>query len=107
MTTEHRHDIEILREDYRTRGSYVATVPGVRGIARLEYRRERADALVAERTEASPALHELGVDLALVERMVEDARRDNVRIYAVCPYVEEQRRAHPEWHDVFRAATFG
>ena len=106
MISNEGHNIHIQRQDYRVRGSYVATVRGVHGIARLAYRRERPGVIVAERTETSPALQKLGVDHALVERMVEDARRETFKIYAVCPYVEEQRRAHPEWHDVFRAATF-
>jgi predicted GNAT family acetyltransferase len=93
--------ISIERQDYKTRGSYVATVSGTHGIARLAYRRERADLIVAERTETSEQLHGLGVDLALVRRMVEDARRDNVKIYALCTYVAEARRNHPEWADVF------
>jgi len=71
------------------------------GIARLAYRREREDLIIAERTEISPQLAGLGVDLALIERMVEDARREQVKIYALCSYVEEERRSHPEWADVF------
>src|SRR5687768_17068525 len=94
--------ITIERQDYRTRGSYVATVQGVHGIARVAYRREREDLIVAERTETSPQFQGLGVDLALVERMVEDARRQKVKIYALCSYVDEQRRSHPEWADVFQ-----
>jgi predicted GNAT family acetyltransferase len=94
--------ITIERQDYKARGSYVATVPGVHGIARLAYRRERDDSIVAERTETSPQFKGLGVDLALVERMVEDARREKVKIYALCSYVDEQRRSHPEWADVFQ-----
>ena len=94
--------LKIERQDYKTRGSYVATVAGTHGIARLAYRRERSDLIVAERTETSPQLQELGVDLALVERMVEDARRERVKVYALCTYVEDQRRRHPEWADVFQ-----
>jgi uncharacterized protein len=93
--------VRIQRQDYKSRGSYVATVAGTHGIARLAYRRERDDLIVAERTETSEQLRGLGVDHALVERMVEDARRENVRIYASCSYVEEERRSHPEWADVF------
>ena len=93
--------ISIERQDYRTRGSYVATVAGIHGIARLAYRRENADLIIAERTETSEQLHGLGVDLALVRRMVEDARRENVKIFALCTYVEEARHNHPEWADVF------
>ena len=94
-------NITIERQDYKTRGSYVATVAGVSGIARLTYTRPRPGFIVAERTEGSPQFEGLGVNLALVTRMVEDARRENVKIYALCTYVEDQRRKHPEWADVF------
>lgn len=97
--------IRIDRQDYRKVGSYVGTMAGVHGIARLNYRRERDDLLVAEHTESSESFRGLGVAEALVERMVEDARTEGFKIYALCSYVEDQRRAHPEWADVFR--TFG
>jgi uncharacterized protein len=93
--------INIDRQDYRTRGSYVATVSGMHGIARLGYRRERDDLIVAERTEVSPQLSGLGVDRALLERMVEDSRREGVKIYALCSYVNDERQRHPEWADAF------
>jgi len=89
--------IRIQRQDYRTRGTYVGTLDGVHGIARLNYKRERPDLLMAEHTEISDSLRERGVTGALVARMVEDARTDRVKIYALCAYVEDQRRAHPEW----------
>lgn len=101
MTAHGTHAIHIDRQDYRTRGSYVATMEGVHGIARLGYRRHRDDLIIAERTEVSPQFDGLGVDLALVERMVEDARRESVKIYAECSYVNDVRRSHPEWADVF------
>jgi predicted GNAT family acetyltransferase len=93
--------IKIHRQDYPTRGPYVGTHTGVHGIARLNYKRERPDLLIAEHTETSDSLREHGVTGALVARMVEDARTDQVKIYALCSYVDDQRRAHPEWSDVF------
>ena len=93
--------IKIQRQDYRSRGTYVGTLEGVHGIARLNYKRERPDLIIAEHTETSDTLREHGVSGALVARMVEDARNDRVKIYALCSYVEDQRRAHPEWSDVF------
>jgi uncharacterized protein len=93
--------IRIQRQDYKARGTYVGTLEGVHGIARLNYKRERPDLLIAEHTETSDTLREHGVSGALVARMVEDARSDGVKIYALCSYVEDQRRAHPEWSDVF------
>jgi predicted GNAT family acetyltransferase len=94
--------IDIQRQDYRTRGSYVATVPGIHGIARLAYKHERPGLVIAERTEISESLDGKGVGLALLTRMVEDARTEGFKIYALCTYVEDERRSHPEWADVFR-----
>ena len=94
--------ITIERQDYPARGSYVATVRGAHGIARLAYRRQRPDLIVAERTEISPELAGFPIGPAMLERMVADARRENVKIYALCTYVEDQRRMHPEWADVFQ-----
>jgi predicted GNAT family acetyltransferase len=93
--------IKIHRQDYKTRGTYVGTLPGVHGIARLNYKRERPDLLIAEHTETSDTLREHGAAAALVARMVEDARSEGAKIYALCSYVDDQRRAHQEWSDVF------
>ncbi|MGZ5093475.1 MAG: GNAT family N-acetyltransferase [Burkholderiales bacterium] len=98
--------INIERQDYKTRGSYVGTISGIHGIARLFYKRARDDLIVAEHTETSEQLQGHGVALALVQRMVDDARTDNVKIYALCSYVEEERRSHPEWADVFYVPVF-
>ena len=94
--------VRIDRQDYKTRGTYVATMRGVHGIARLNYRRERDDLLIAEHTETSESFQGKGVGVALIERMVEDARTEGFKIYALCSYVEDERRTHPEWADVFR-----
>ena len=91
----------IQRQDYPTRGAYVGTLSGVHGIARLAYKRERPDLLIAEHTETSDTLREHGIAGALVARMVEDARAERVKIYALCSYVDDERRAHPDWSDVF------
>ena len=93
--------IRIQRQDYKTRGTYVATIPDVHGIARLNYKHERRGLIIAERTEISDTLKDKGAGLALLTRMVEDARKEGVKIYALCTYVEDQRRSHPEWADVF------
>src|SRR3954465_9334844 len=94
-------EIKIERQDYRTRGTYVGTVPGLHGIARLNYKRERPDLWIAEHTETTESLRSSGIAAALVTRMVEDARKESTRIYALCSYVDEERRAHPDWSDVF------
>jgi predicted GNAT family acetyltransferase len=34
--------------------------------------------------------------------MVEDARSEGARIFALCPFVKAERAKHPEWADVFQ-----
>ena len=97
--------IRIQRQDYKTRGSYVATIPGVHGIARLNYKHERPGLIIAERTEVSDTLKDKGAALALLTRMVEDARKEGVKIYPLCTYVIDERRRHPEWADVFHTPS--
>jgi uncharacterized protein len=92
--------LHITRTDYARSGSYVGTLPGVAGIARLNYRRQRPDLLVAERTEVSGSLRAHGAGTALAAQMVDDARAAGVKIFFMCPYLNVERRKHPEWEDV-------
>src|SRR5262249_31077311 len=100
-------DIRIQRQDYKTRGTYVATIPGVHGIARLNYKHEQPGLIIAEHTEWTDTMKDTGAPLALVTRMVEDARKEGVKIYALCTYVQDERRKHPEWADVFHVPGAG
>jgi len=34
--------------------------------------------------------------------LVEDARKEGVKIYVLCPFVNAERRKHPDWADVFQ-----
>ena len=95
--------IDIVRNDQESRGSYVATMAGVDGSGRLDYRRERDNLVVATHTESPESFRGKGVGQALVERMVDDARKEGVKIQAVCTFVESMRRRHPEWADAFHA----
>ena len=39
--------------------------------------------------------------LALATRLVEDARSMGFKIMPLCPFVNAQRKKHPEWADAF------
>jgi predicted GNAT family acetyltransferase len=79
----------------------VGAVSGIEGEARLVYRHERPDLIVAVHTETSGALRGKGLAVKLVERLVEDARSQGVKVRALCSYVEHEQQKHPEWADVF------
>ena len=48
------------------------------------------------------AFRGMGVARALAQRLVDDARAQGVKIIPLCPYVNAERRKHPDWSDVFQ-----
>jgi predicted GNAT family acetyltransferase len=57
--------------------------------------------IIADHTGVPDTMRGMGVAKALATRLVEDARAEGVKIMALCPYVNAERRKHPEWADVF------
>jgi predicted GNAT family acetyltransferase len=40
------------------------------------------------------------IGVALVERAVEDARAEGIKIVPLCPFAKAQIARHPEWQEV-------
>ncbi|WP_334149649.1 GNAT family N-acetyltransferase [Hyphomicrobium sp.] len=92
--------VTVRKEETAHGGRYVATVAGKPGEAELTFAVRGAGRISADHTGAPGTLRGTGAALALVEHMVEDARRSGFKIVPVCSYVEAQFDRHPEWHDV-------
>jgi predicted GNAT family acetyltransferase len=92
----------ITREDHPTRGRYVARLDGIDAEAELTFSRASEKLIIADHTGVPDAFRGQGVGRALVMRMVEDARAQGFKIFALCPYVNAERKKHPEWADVFQ-----
>lgn len=92
--------ISFLKETTPKGGRYLATVDDIDGEAELAFTNRGPDLISADHTGAPDSLRGTGAALALVEHMVEDARRSGFRIIPVCPYVKAQLKRHPEWQDV-------
>jgi uncharacterized protein len=93
-------DIQIELQKTERGGRYAARIVGVTGEAELTYT-ARGPALVsADHTEAPLSMRGTGVALALVERLIADARAGGFKIKPVCPYVQALALKHPEWADV-------
>ena len=57
---------------------------------------------LARELNTEPAQLSEGAGQALVERLGADARAEGFKIVPLCPFVNAQRRRHPDWSDVFQ-----
>ncbi|MDO9640129.1 MAG: GNAT family N-acetyltransferase [Pseudotabrizicola sp.] len=87
------------REDHATKGRYVLTRNGVE--AEITFSVTTPTLIIADHTSVPDALRGTGVGVALVAFMVTDARTRGIKIVPLCPFVNAQRRKHPEWADAF------
>ncbi|WP_417770235.1 GNAT family N-acetyltransferase [Stappia sp.] len=91
--------IDVERTD--SKGRYVARIEGHSEEAELTFSVASPTLVIADHTGVPDAFRGMGVGLALVERLVADARADGFRIMPLCPFVNAQRKKHPEWADAF------
>ncbi|WP_454190048.1 GNAT family N-acetyltransferase [Paenibacillus sp. Marseille-Q7038] len=61
---------------------------------------EGYEVIDVDHTSVSDQLQGKGVGGALVKRIVEHARENNLRIVPSCPFAESTIRKHPEYQDV-------
>lgn len=92
----------ITREDAPTRGRYVARVEGIDAEAELTYSRAGPNLIIVDHTEVPDAFRGQGMGRKLATRMVEDARKEGFKIFALCTFVNAERQKHPDWADVFQ-----
>jgi len=85
-------------------GRYVARIDGVDGEAEITYTVLSTTLISADHTGAPESMRGTGAALALVERMVADARQSGFKIQPLCPYVLAQYKRHPDWQDVMTVA---
>lgn len=94
--------VTIEREEGETKGRYIARVEGMDGVGELTYSRANPHLIIADHTAVDDSLRGYGVAKALSTRLVEDARAEDVKIIPLCPYVNAERRKHPEWAEMFQ-----
>jgi predicted GNAT family acetyltransferase len=90
---------QVIREQGETKGRYVIRKDGA--VAELTYSITTPTLTIADHTGVPEAFRGTGAGLALVEAMIADARREGFKIMPLCPFVNAQRKEHPEWADVF------
>ncbi len=89
--------MEIIREDNKSGGRYVATVDGHE--AEITFSRTSPTLIIVDHTGVPDALRGRGVGQALAQKVIEDARENGWRIIALCSFFKAQVQRHPEWAD--------
>ncbi len=90
----------IAREVDGGRGRHVLHRDG--HVAELAYSVTSPTLIIADHTAVPEALRGTGAGQALVRQIVDGALAEGVRIVPLCPFVNAQRRRHPEWAAAFR-----
>jgi predicted GNAT family acetyltransferase len=90
---------EIARKVDGSKGRYVIRREGAE--AELTYSIASPALVIADHTGVPDSFRGTGAGAALVARLVADARAEGFRIMPLCPFVNAQRKRHPEWADAF------
>ncbi len=96
------HITNIAHEISAEKGRYVAMLADSQQPAQLLYKVASPAVIIAEHTETPLAVRGQGIALALVRRMVDDARCGGYRVMPMCSYIRAQFQLHPEWGDVLQ-----
>ena len=92
-------DFVIEREVTGSKGRYVIRKDGAE--AELTWSATSPTLVIADHTGVPDSFRGTGAGLALVTRMVEDARAEGFKIMPLCSFVNAQLKRHPEWADAF------
>jgi len=92
-------DFDITREITGSKGRYVIRKEGAE--AELTFSITSPVLVIADHTGVPDAFRGTGAGLALVTRLVADARAMGFKVMPLCPFVNAQRKRHPEWADAF------
>ena len=68
--------------------------------AEMTYSRASPTLIIIDHTDVPDALRGRGVGAALVQRAVEEARREGFKILPLCPFAKAQFERHADWGDV-------
>ena len=92
-------EFAVAREVSGSKGRYVIRRDDAE--AELTYSITSPTLVIADHTGVPDSFRGSGAGAALVARIVADARAEGFKIMPLCPFVNAQRRRHPEWADAF------
>ena len=88
------------REVQDSKGRIAIDHPGG-GTSELTYSILSPHIVIADHTEVAAGQEGKGVGLRLLTALLDDARDQGFKVVPLCPFVNAQRRKHPQWADLF------
>ncbi|ATN35311.1 GNAT family N-acetyltransferase [Rhizobium sp. ACO-34A] len=95
--------MNIVHEEEKSGGRYIARVDSVEEPALMTYSRASPKLIIVDHTEVPDSMRGQGVGQALAKHVVEEARLGGWQIIPLCPFFRAQSLRHPEWSDVVKA----
>ena len=92
-------DITVHHEKGESKGRYFVT--HAEGESELTYSVMSPTLVIADHTSVAAGQEGQGIGLRMLEQFIADARKSGFKIMSLCPFVNAQRRKHPDWADVF------
>lgn len=92
-------DLSVMREKGDKKGRYY--IVHASGQSELTFSIMSAKLVIADHTQVAPGHEGEGIGLIMLREMIADARSEGFQIVPLCPFVNAQRRKHPEWADAF------
>lgn len=71
------------------------------GVSELTYTITSPTLVIADHTDVAKGYEGQGVGLALLDHLIKTADASGFKIMPLCPFVNAQRRRHPEWAAYF------
>ena len=88
-----------MHEKSGTKGRYY--IVHASGESELTYSVVSDRLVIADHTQVANGHEGEGIGLTMLREMIADARSNGFQIVPLCPFVNAQRRKHPEWADAF------
>ncbi|RGP41728.1 hypothetical protein BPTFM16_02036 [Altererythrobacter insulae] len=92
-----RAEVQITHHAQGQGGKYVAKPDGESTTGYLEWEPRGENMRVATHTVVPPEIGGRGIAAQLVDRLVEDAKRQGFKIVPQCSYVEAKFKRNPDW----------
>ena len=92
-------DLSVMHESSGTKGRYY--IVHATGESELIYSVTRSNLMIAEHTQVASGQEGDKVGLMMLREMIADARSKGLQIVPHCPFVNAQRRKHPQFASAF------